>query len=57
VLDWVNELRYLGVYVVSSSKFKCNYVYAKKAFYRSFNVIFGHVGCLSNEDVVLMCFI
>jgi len=32
VLVWVKELRYLGVYLVSSSKFKCNFSYAKKAF-------------------------
>ena len=32
---------------------KPNYAYAKKAFYRSFNAIFGRVGRLANEDVVL----
>ena len=53
VLDWVSELRYLGVFLVSSSKFKCNYAYAKKSFYRSFNAIFGRVGRRVNEDVVL----
>jgi len=53
VLNWVNELRYLGVYLDSSNKFKCNYAYAKKSFYRSFNAIFGRVGRLVNEDVVL----
>jgi len=49
----VKELRYLGVYLVSSSKFKCNFSYAKKAFYRSFNAIFGRVGRLATEEVVL----
>ena len=53
MLNWVNELRYLGVYLVSSNKFKCNYAYARKSFYRSFNAIFGRVGRLVNEDVVL----
>ena len=48
VLNWVNELRYLGVYLVSSNKFKCNYAYARKSFYRSFNAIFGRVGRLGN---------
>jgi len=43
----------MGVYLVSSSKFKCNYAYAKKAFYCSFNAIFGRVGCLAYEEVVL----
>jgi len=53
ILDWVKELRYLGVFLVSSCKFKCNYAHAKKAFYRSFNALFGRVGRLANEDVVL----
>jgi len=47
VLNWVNELRYLSVYLVSSN------TYARKSFYRSFNAIFGRVGRLVNEDVVL----
>jgi len=37
----------------SSSKFKCNFSFAKKAFYRSFNAIFGRVGRLATEEVVL----
>jgi len=53
VLDWVKKLRYFGVYLVSSSKFKCNYAYAKKAFYHLFNAIFGRVGRQANEEVVL----
>ena len=53
VLVWVKELRYLDVYLVSSSKFKCNFSYAKKAFYRSFKAIFGRVGRLATEKVVL----
>jgi len=53
VLTWVKELRYLGIYLVSSSKYKCNFSYAKKSFYRSFNAIFGRVGRLASEEVVL----
>ena len=30
-----------------------NYAYAKKAFYRSFNTVFGRVGCLASEEVVM----
>jgi len=40
-----------GVYLVSSHNFKCNYTYAKKAFCRSFNAIFGRVGRLASEEV------
>ena len=32
-LDWVKELRYLGVYFVSSCKFKCSLSEAKKSFF------------------------
>jgi len=53
VLHWVDERRYLGIYIVSSSKLKCNFVYSKKAFYRSFNAIFGRIGRLASEEVVL----
>ena len=53
MLDWVKEIRYLGIYLVSSSKYKCNFAYSKKAFYRSFNAIFGRVGRLASEEVVL----
>ena len=52
-LEWVRELRYLGVFFVSSTKFKCSYASAKKAFYRSFNAIYGHVGKTASEDVIL----
>ena len=52
-LAWVKELRYLGIYLVSSSKFKCNFANAKKSFYRSFNTIFGRVGRSASEEVVL----
>ena len=51
-LEWVQELRYLGVYFVASSKFKCSYDSAKKSFYRSFNAIYGHVGKSASEEVI-----
>ena len=52
-LEWVQELRYLGVYFVASSKFKFSYDNAKKSFYRSFNAIYGHVGKSASEEVIL----
>jgi len=52
-LIWVKELRYLGIYLVSSNNLKCNYANAKKAFYRSFNAIFGCVGRSAPEEVVM----
>ena len=53
LLPWVTELRYLGVYILSSRKFKCALDYAKRAFYRAANAIFGKVARAAFEDVVL----
>ena len=55
-LDWVNQVRYLGVFICSSTKFKCSVDYAKKAFYRAANGIFAKVGRLASEEVVLQLF-
>ena len=52
-LIWVEMFRYLGVFLVSSREFRCSYDEAKKSFYRAFNAIFGKVGRLATEDVVL----
>ena len=52
-LPWVNELRYLGVVIVSSRKFKCSLDHAKRAFYRAANAIFGKVARAASEEVVL----
>ena len=53
LLPWVTELRYLGVYILSSRKFKCSLDYAKRAFYRAVNAIFGKVSRAASEEVVL----
>jgi len=42
-LPWVNEIRYLGIYIVNSRSFKCSFDHAKRAFYRSLNAVFGHI--------------
>jgi hypothetical protein len=52
-LPWVTEIRYLGVYIVSSTKFKCSLAYAKQAFYRSANSLFGKVANAASEEVML----
>jgi hypothetical protein len=52
-LKWVAETRYLGIYIVSSCKFKCSYETAKKSFYRSFNAIYGRIGRTASEEVIL----
>ena len=52
-LPWVNELRYLGVFIVSSRHFKCSLAHAKRSFYRASNAIFGKIGRVASEEVVL----
>lgn len=52
-LEWVHELRYLGVYFVSTVKFKCSFNNCKKSFYRSFNAIFGRIGRKASEETIL----
>jgi hypothetical protein len=55
-IPWVNELRYLGVYIVRSQSFKCSITNAKKAFFSASNAIMGKVGRLASEEVVLTLF-
>jgi len=44
-LPWVDEIRYLGVYIV------CSVDNAKRYFYRTSSGIFAKVGRLASEDV------
>jgi hypothetical protein len=52
-LEWVDTIRYLGIELVSGKNFTCLYSKAKQSFYRAFNSIFGKVGRLASEEVVL----
>ena len=52
-LQWVSSCRYLGVYFTSGRLFHCCYSNAKSSFFRSFNSIFGKVGRVASEEVVL----
>jgi len=44
-LQWVESVRYLGVYFVKAIQFKCRYEYdrATASFYRAFNAVFGKI--------------
>jgi hypothetical protein len=53
VLPWVDEIRYLGIFLVNSRRFKCSLDHAKRGFYRSMNTIFGKVGRIASEEVTL----
>ena len=52
-IPWVHEIRYLGIFIVAASKFKCSFSVVKKSFCRSVNAILGKIGMHANEDVVL----
>jgi hypothetical protein len=51
--NWVNEIRYLGVYFVASCKFKCCFSYAKRSFCRAVNALFCKIGHHSSVDVII----
>ena len=52
-LQWVESVRYLGVYFVKAKQFKCRYDRATSSFYRAFNAVFDKIGKSSSEEVVL----
>ena len=53
ILNWVQQFRYLGVFIDSASLFRCDFSDRKKAFYRSFNSIFGRVGRNASPEVII----
>jgi len=56
-LRWINEIRHLGIFVKTSRYFKCSLDHAKRSFYRSANAIFGKVGRIATEEVILQLLI
>ena len=52
-LKWVEECRYLGVYLISARRLKCSWHNAECAFYRAFNAIFGRLGRSASSEVGL----
>jgi len=52
-LAWTNVVRYLGIFTESASCFKCSLDNAERSFYRSFNGIFGRVGRIASNEVIV----
>ncbi len=50
-IDWVSELRYLGVFLKSGHILKCNLEHGKKKFYGCLNSILARTG--NKADIVL----
>jgi len=53
VISWVDKMRYLGIFIVRSRKFKCSLEHAKKSFYRAANVVFAKIGRVASKEVTL----
>ena len=53
-LVWADEIRYLGVFIVRATKFKCSVDQAKRSFYRAANSIFARVGRLASAEEVIV---
>jgi len=49
---WVDEVRYLSIFIVRFIKFKCSVNHAKRPFFRTANGIFAKVGRLASEEVI-----
>jgi len=52
-LPWVEEIRYLGVFIIRAAKFKYSMDEAKRSFYRAANGIFAKIGRLASEEVMV----
>ena len=51
-LSWVTSLKYLGVVLQSSKKFKVSISDNKKSFYRASNSIYSRIGRHASEEVI-----
>ena len=51
--ELVWKIRYLRVFIVRATKFKCSVDQAKRSFYRTANSIFARVGRLASEEVMV----
>ena len=46
-------MRYLGVFIIKSRVIKCDLDQAKRSFYRAVNAIFGRIGRIASEEVII----
>ena len=52
-VNWVTSDGYLGVYLESSSTFKCSFQSNEAKFYNAFNCIFKKIGRTASKDVIV----
>jgi len=55
-LQWSDEIRYLGVHVICSFRFRVSLDIPKRSFYRAANSVFGKVGRVASEEVTIQLF-
>lgn len=53
IIPWEREARYLGMYVMAATRFRCNFDKAKAKFYRTSNAILSKLGSQRNPYVAL----
>jgi len=52
-ISWVEEIRYLGIFITRSKSLKCSLTNAKRSFFRAANAIFGKIGRFASEEVTV----
>ena len=52
-LPWVNEIRNLGIFIVSFVSFRCSTDHAKRSFYHAAKAIFAKLGRFASEEVIV----
>jgi len=52
-LSWKNEIRYLGIFIISENKFKINFQPVKQKFFKAVNGILGKISSTKNPSVTL----
>jgi hypothetical protein len=52
-LMWKSDLKYLGVFIMSSKKFKCNLQSSRKKYFQVANGIFGKIGLRAPHNLIL----
>ena len=56
IIAWKDDIKYLGVNITAGTSFACSLDNAKRNFYRAFNAIYGKVGGIASEEVLLHLF-
>ena len=51
--SWATSVRYLGIVILNAASFCCSFKHSKAAFYRACNAIFGKVGRVASENVII----